>query len=58
VADSGTLTLSLTNACAANQVLQWSGTAWACANLKGSGTITGVTAGTDLTGGGTAATSR
>jgi len=50
---SGTLTLSLTNACAANQVLQWSGTAWACANLKGSGTITGVTAGTDLTGGGT-----
>jgi len=55
---SGTLTLSLTNACAANQVLQWSGTAWACANLKGSGTITGVTAGTDLTGGGTAATSR
>jgi hypothetical protein len=50
---SGTLNLSLTNACAANQVLQWNGTAWACANLKGNGTITGVTAGTDLTGGGT-----
>ncbi len=50
---SGTLNLSLTNACAANQVLEWSGTAWACASLKGSGTITGVTAGTDLTGGGT-----
>src|SRR5208337_2707585 len=50
---SGTLKLSLTNTCAANQVLQWNGTAWACANLKGSGTITGVTAGTDLTGGGT-----
>ena len=50
---SGTLSLSLTNACASNQVLQWSGTAWTCATLKGSGTITGVTAGTDLTGGGT-----
>jgi TGF-beta propeptide len=50
---SGTLSLSLTNACAANQVLQWNGTAWVCAVLKGSGTITGVTAGTDLTGGGT-----
>ena len=49
---SGTLNLSLTNACAANQVLQWSGTAWGCANLKGNGTITGVIAGTDLTGGG------
>jgi hypothetical protein len=50
---SGTLSLSLTNACAANQVLQWNGTAWVCVNLKGGGTITGVTAGTDLTGGGT-----
>jgi hypothetical protein len=34
-------------------VLAWSGTAWACATPKGTGTITGVTAGTDLTGGGT-----
>jgi hypothetical protein len=49
---SGTLSLSLTNACAANQVLQWNGTAWICAAV-GTGTITGVTAGTDLTGGGT-----
>ncbi len=48
---NGTLNLSLTNACAANQVLQWSGSAWACASA-GVGTITGVTAGTDLTGGG------
>lgn len=48
---SGTLNLSLTNACAANQVLQWNGTAWICAST-GTGTITGVTAGTDLTGGG------
>jgi hypothetical protein len=50
---SGTLNLSLTTSCAANQVLEWNGTAWACANPSGTGTITGVTAGTDLTGGGT-----
>jgi len=50
---SGTLNLSLTGSCATSQVLQWNGTAWACANSSGSGTITGVTAGTDLTGGGT-----
>jgi len=49
---SGSLGLSLTNACAANQILKWSGTAWACAGMN-AGTITGVTAGTDLTGGGT-----
>jgi hypothetical protein len=49
---SGTLNLSLTDACAATQVLQWNGSAWACAAV-GTGTITGVTAGTDLTGGGT-----
>ncbi len=39
---SGTLNLSLTNACAANQVLQWNGTAWVCANLGGGGTVTSV----------------
>ena len=49
---SGSLGLSLTNACAANQILKWSGTTWACAGMN-AGTITGVTAGTDLTGGGT-----
>ena len=49
---SGTLNLSLTNTCAASQILQWSGSAWACAS-PGTGTITGVIAGTDLTGGGT-----
>src|SRR5580704_13926949 len=49
---SGTLNLSLTNTCAKNQMLQWTGSAWACASA-GTGTITGVTAGTDLTGGGT-----
>jgi hypothetical protein len=48
---SGTLNLSLTNACAANQVLQWNGASWICAAV-GTGTITGVTAGTGLTGGG------
>ncbi len=52
---SGTLDLSLTNACAANQVLQWNGTAWTCAAV-GTGTITGVTAGTGLAGGGTSGT--
>ncbi|MFY9845199.1 MAG: DNRLRE domain-containing protein [Terriglobales bacterium] len=49
---SGTLNLSLLTSCSNKQVLQWSGTAWACSNA-GTGTITGVTAGTDLTGGGT-----
>jgi hypothetical protein len=49
---SGTLNLSLTNGCAASQVLQWNGSAWACSNA-GTGSITGVTAGADLTGGGT-----
>ena len=53
---SGTLNLSLTNTCATSQVLAWNGTAWACANPKGTGTITGVTAGTDMTGGGTSGT--
>jgi trimeric autotransporter adhesin len=47
---SGTLDLSLTNACATNQGLQWNGTSWTCTAV---GTITGVTAGTDLSGGGT-----
>jgi hypothetical protein len=50
---SGTLNLGLLTTCATNQVLQWSGSAWACATISGGGTITGVTAGTDLTGGGT-----
>ena len=50
---TGNLTLSLTNSCSSNQVLQWSGTAWVCTTIVGGGTITGVTAGTDLTGGGT-----
>jgi len=49
---TGTLSLGLTTACSNNQVLQWNGSAWACAS-SGTGTITGVTAGTDLTGGGT-----
>jgi hypothetical protein len=46
-----TYTLGL-KPCTANQILQYSGTAWDCATA-GTGTITGVTAGTDLTGGGT-----
>jgi hypothetical protein len=38
--------------CSTSQVLQYNGTSWNCASA-GTGTITGVTAGTDLTGGGT-----
>jgi hypothetical protein len=48
----GSTSLGLTTSCSAGQVLQWNGTAWVCAT-SGNGTITGVTAGTDLTGGGT-----
>jgi hypothetical protein len=48
---TGTVTVGLTNTCASGQVLEWNGSAWACAGI-GTGTITGVTAGTDLTGGG------
>ncbi len=47
---SGTLNLSLTNGCAANQVLQWSGTGWVCSSA-GTGTVTSVGSGTGLTGG-------
>jgi hypothetical protein len=47
---SGTLNLSLTNACSANQVLQWNGTSWICAAV-GTGTVTSVSSGAGLTGG-------
>lgn len=50
---SGTLSLNLLSTCAANQLLKWSGRAWVCAaDANSGGTITKVTAGTDLTGGG------
>ena len=52
---NGTLDLTLTHSCAANQVLQWNGSAWACA-AAGTGTITGVTAGAGLLGGGNSGT--
>jgi hypothetical protein len=51
VALGGSTTLGLKN-CIANQVLEFIGSAWTCSSA-GTGTITGVTAGTDLTGGGT-----
>ncbi len=38
---SGTLNLALTNSCATNQVLQWSGSSWTCAAV-GTGTVTSV----------------
>jgi hypothetical protein len=47
----GKTTLGLKN-CSSNQVLEFISGSWACANA-GTGTISGVTAGTDLTGGGT-----
>jgi hypothetical protein len=47
---SGTLNLSLLNTCAAKQILQWSGSAWACAS-PGTGTVTSVASGAGLTGG-------
>ena len=55
---SGNVTLSLPNTCAAGQMLKWNGALWACANdvdtdTNSGGTITGVTAGAGLTGGGT-----
>jgi len=57
VTTPGAMTLGNTyaiglKACSANQVLEYSGSAWNCVTLA-TGTITGVTAGTDLTGGGT-----
>jgi hypothetical protein len=47
----GSTSLGLKN-CAANQILEFTGGAWTCVAIP-AGTITGVTAGTDLTGGGT-----
>jgi hypothetical protein len=47
----GNTSIGLTTSCSSNQVLQWNGSAWTC-TTAGIGTITGVTAGTDLTGGG------
>jgi hypothetical protein len=38
---SGTLNLALTNSCSNKQVLQWNGSAWACATA-GTGTVTSV----------------
>jgi hypothetical protein len=48
---SGTLNLALTNKCAANEVVLWNGMAWLCSSA-GTGTITRVSPGTDLTAGG------
>lgn len=47
---TGTLNLALTNACASGQVLQWNGSAWACASA-GAGTVTSVGSGPGLIGG-------
>ena len=47
---SGKLSLSLIDTCGSKQVLQWSGSAWACANAS-TGTVTSVGSGSGLTGG-------
>ncbi|MCL6650558.1 MAG: hypothetical protein K6U89_19855, partial [Chloroflexi bacterium] len=40
--------------CGAGQVVQWNGSSWGCATVSGGGgTVTGVTAGSGLSGGGT-----
>ncbi len=48
---AGSVTIGLTHACATSQVLQWTGSAWAC-ETPGAGTITGLTVGAGLSGGG------
>jgi hypothetical protein len=49
---SGTLNLGLVTTCATNQILQWSGSTWACATISGGGgTVTSVGSGLGLKGG-------
>jgi hypothetical protein len=49
---AGTLSLKLLSTCATNQILKWSGTAWACAaDANSGGTVTSVASGAGLTGG-------
>jgi len=48
---SGTLNLGLLTTCASGQVLEWKGSAWACATASGTGTVTSVASGAGLTGG-------
>lgn len=49
---SGSLTVSLLSSCSTNQILKWSGTAWACAadatGAGGGGTVTSITAGAGI----------
>jgi hypothetical protein len=40
---SGTLNLSLLNTCGTGQVLEWSGSAWVCATLRGSTALSSIT---------------
>ena len=51
VTSAGLASIQL-NGCANGQILQWNASAWTCIT-GGTGTITGVSAGADLTGGGT-----
>ncbi|MFZ3209997.1 MAG: tail fiber domain-containing protein, partial [Terriglobales bacterium] len=49
-AASGAANLSLINSCGSGQVLQWNGTAWACATVSSGAGVTSVMAGTGLIG--------
>jgi trimeric autotransporter adhesin len=56
ITTTGTIGLATTQllptaACAANQVPQWTGSAWACASVGGTGTVTSVATGAGLAGG-------
>ncbi len=49
--NSGSLNLSLITSCGSGQILVWSGSAWNCSTVKGTGTVTSVGSGLGLTGG-------
>ncbi len=56
ITSTGTINLAATQllpttACASGQIPQWNGSAWACANAVGGGTVTSVGSGTGLAGG-------
>ena len=48
--------VGLRTSCAVNEVLVWNGSIWTCGPTGGVGDITGVTAGTSMSGGGTSGT--
>jgi hypothetical protein len=56
---TGSVSLSLPNTCGTGQLLKWTGAVWGCASdtdTNSGGTLTGITAGNGLVGGGTSGT--